>query len=124
MSEQTATDSFPTDEPGWYAAGLVYGWQHPDVTPEAPAPLDEPFLSAYFLGCQQGAQARTDDAPPVDGPAIGPDPGGQSIEDFERDGREILEGLFHQHMPHTELPEFEEYFEPLGGTVPEPPPIP
>ncbi len=124
MTEQTNTGAFPKNEAEWYVAGLIFGWQHPDRTPEAPAPLDEPFLSAYFTGCGQGAQARRDAAEreaPIDGPSIGPDLGGQSLDEFEREGREILEELFHQHMPHTDPPEFEPFFEPFGGTVQEPP---
>jgi hypothetical protein len=98
---------------------------NPEVTPEALAPLDDPFLSAYVLSAEQGAQGRRDDASRSDdGPAIQGDLGGMSLEEFERDGHEILEGLFHQHMPHTDPPEFEEYLEPFGGTVQEPPPAP
>jgi hypothetical protein len=125
MAEPTDTANLPRNEAEWYVAGLIFGWQHPDTTPEAPAPLDEPFLSVSFTGCEQGAQARRDEAaqePPPEGPSIGPDLGGQSLDEFEAEGREILEGLFHQHMPHTELPEFEPFFEPFGGTVQ--PPVP
>lgn len=114
--------AFPTNEAEWFVAGLIFGWQNPGAIPEAPAPLDAPFLQAYFDGCAQGAQARRIDAgTPVDGPAVGPDLGGQSLEEFEADGKETLEGLFHQHMPHTELPEFEPFYEPFGGMVQEPP---
>ncbi len=123
MSGESGT--FPTNEAEWFVAGLIFGWQNPEATPEAPAPLGEPFLQSYFDGCAQGAEARRGDtSAQAGGPAIGPDLGGQSLEEFEAEGREILEGLFHQHMPHTELPEFEPFYEPFGGMVPEPPPVP
>jgi hypothetical protein len=33
--------------------------------------------------------------------------------DFLKGRREILEGLFHQHMPHIEVPEYEPWYPPF-----------
>jgi hypothetical protein len=85
-------------------------------------PVSDSSLSAFLHS--KGFDSPEGNQAPSDLPAIGPDLGGQPLDEFEQEGREVLEGLFHQHMPHTEIPEFEQNSEPFGGTVQEPPPIP
>jgi len=122
---------FPRTQDEWYMAGLIYGWSAPQCTREAPAPLNEELLNAYFQGVEDGGNARLEyeetrseeGEPTPDYPTIGPVPGGGvSLEKYEERQREILEGLFHQHMPHVDLPEYEPWYPPLGGMVQQPVP--
>ncbi|MEU4036667.1 hypothetical protein [Streptomyces collinus] len=121
----------PTTTQDWYLAGAIFGWEAPQCTAQAPAPLNDETLKAYFQGVEDGGTARLDyedqkaaeeDNPqPVDYPTIGPTPGGSiSLDDYLKENREILEGLFHQHMPHTEVPEYDQWYPPFGETVPVP----
>ncbi len=117
----------------WYLAGLIFGWEAPQCTAQAPAPLNDESLQAYFQGVQDGGVARldfedqkaaeTDNPQPADYPTIGPVPGGGvPLDDYLKDQREILEGLFHQHMPHIELPEYEPWYPPFESMPNEPVP--
>lgn len=110
----------PTD---WYMAGLVFGWEAPQCTAQAPAPLNDETLQAYFNGVQDGGTARLDfeqqksnstGEPQPDYPTIGPTPGGTiSLDDALKEERELLEGLFHKHMPHTDVPEYDPWYPPI-----------
>jgi hypothetical protein len=89
-------------------------------TAQAPAPLNEQALAAYLSGVQAGAQARVDfddqnsGAQPSSQETIGPVPGGAvPLDEATRDERELLEGLFHEHMPHIEIPEYEAWYPPI-----------
>jgi len=85
----------------WFAEGFYFGWNHPDGQPEAPAPLDEPYLQAYFEGVGAARGKRTD-FDHYEGPEIGPDIGGQPLDEFERGFREALEELFRVEDKHIE----------------------
>lgn len=95
----------------WVSEGYQLGYSQPDAEPGIP--LDEPWMTYYKQGVAAGREARRAADTEYTGPAIGPDPGGESWVDYERRWKELLEPLFHQHMPHTEI-EME---------VPPPPPI-
>ncbi|MFI2369441.1 hypothetical protein [Streptomyces sp. NPDC018833] len=122
----------PTTIHDWYLAGVIFGWEAPQCTAQAPAPLNEEALGSYFKGVQDGGMARLDfeeqrseetGNPQPAYPSIGPVPGGSiPLDDHLKEQREILEGLFHQHMPHTDLPEFEPWYPPLGGMTQRPVP--
>jgi hypothetical protein len=125
-------ENFPRTEEEWFMAGVIFGWGSPVSTAEAPAPLAENFLAAYFRGVQVGGEARVaydseprdkPIEPPSDGPSIGPTPDGTvPLEEAMREQREILESLFHQHMPHTDIPEYGQWYPPFGEMTGPPPP--
>jgi len=121
-----------TDVPGsqsdWYMAGVIFGWEAPQCTAEAPAPLDDETLNIYLQGVTDGGNARLDfeeqkaqqDNEPVfsDYPSIGPVPNGSiPLDEALQEQRELLEVLFHQHMPHIDIPEYETWYPPLEPTV-------
>lgn len=95
----------------YVAEGYHLGYSQPEAEPGIP--LDEPWMSYYRQGFAAGRDARRDADAQFDGPTIGPDPGGESWEHYRRRWKRLLEPIFHQHMPHTEV-EIE---------VPEPPPV-
>jgi broad specificity phosphatase PhoE len=70
-------------------------------------------MTYYGQGVEAGRTARREADAQYSGPTIGPDPGGESWEDYRRRWEELLEPIFHEHMPHTEV-EIE---------IPPPPPI-
>ena len=45
-----------------------------------------------------------------------------TLEEYEEPQRQILEGLFHQHMPHIDVPEYEPWYPPFGQMVQQPVP--
>jgi|GEM_PF-2376126 len=114
---------YPVSASDWYMAGVVFGWEAPQCTAQAPAPLDDETLQTYFKGVEDGGLARldfeknktdSDDTPPSDYPSIGPTPGGSiSLDESLEDERQLLEGLFHQHMPHIDVPEYETWYPPI-----------
>jgi hypothetical protein len=119
---------FPVSQSDWYMAGVIFGWEAPQCTAQAPAPLDDDTLAIYFQGVTDGGTARLDfeeqkaeqnDQPVFsDYPTIGPVPsGGIPLDEALQDEREILEGLFHQHMPHIDVPEYETWYPPLDPDV-------
>lgn len=68
------------------------------------------WSTTYDAGYAEGVKAGPE---PSDGhPSVVPDLGGVPLEEYEREGREILESLTHEHMPHTEV----------ESEVPPPPP--
>lgn len=122
--------NFPRSEDEWFMAGVIYGWTTGVSTPEAPAPLDDAFLSAYMRGAKAGCEARLAD----DGsgePATGDDHQGPAIdvapdefiplEKALREQREILESIFHRHMPDAPEPEYEQWYPPFGEMTIRPP---
>jgi hypothetical protein len=92
--------------------GYQLGYSQPDAEPGIP--LAEPWMTYYRQGVEAGREARREADAQYDGPTIGPDPGGESWEHYQRRWRELLEPIFHQHMPHIEVEEME---------IPEPPPV-
>jgi len=113
----------------WWCQGFVFGVNNPNSEPGPPAPLDQPFLDAYYAGAAAGRQARANyeagqdqgGGSPDDGPAIGPDRGGESYDKLEREYQEAwAEFLLHRHQPHTENEEYkeEELPEPLPLSIP------
>jgi hypothetical protein len=122
------SEMMPVTVDDWYMAGVIFGWQAPMCTAQAPAPLNDVALAAYLQGVQLGSQARVDYdeqntyAPAPDQQTIGPVPGGSiSLEEATRDQRELLESLFHQHMPHTEVPEYETWYPEVEAPLVQPP---
>jgi hypothetical protein len=118
----------PVTQDDWYMAGLIFGWEAPQCTAEAPAPLNDETLAIYMQGVADGGNARLDfeqqkadaDNEPVfsDYPTIGPVPSGSiPLDEVLEEQKAILEKLFHQHDPHTDLPEYETWYPPLDGTV-------
>lgn len=90
------------DVPEWLQDGFNLGYFSPDAEPGIP--LAEPQLSAYLAAVTAGRQARADFDSQYAGPGIGPDvQGSQSWEDYEKELQDLLEPLFHKHMPHTEV---------------------
>jgi hypothetical protein len=99
-------DATPETAGDWFAEGFMFGWNNPDTQPVMPAPLREDLLSAYFSGATYGKNTRRgieDTAGEYDGPAIGPDPGGELYEEAERRWREAW-GAFlnHREEPHLD----------------------
>lgn len=96
----------PTTAGDWFAEGFMFGWNQPDAQAEAPAPLREDLLSAYFEGVDRGRGARRgveEGLPADEGPSIGPDRGGESYEEAERRWREAWsEFLNHREEPHLD----------------------
>jgi hypothetical protein len=60
-------------------------------------------MTYYRQGLEAGRQARREADSQFGGPTIGPDPGGESWEQYKDRWAELLEPLFHEHMPHTEV---------------------
>ncbi len=92
--------------------GYQLGYSQPGAEPGIP--LDEPWMTYYRQGVVAGRDARREADSQYDGPTVGPDPGGESWEQYQRHWKELLEPIFHQHMPHIEAEEME---------IPEPPPV-
>jgi hypothetical protein len=124
---KSMTDA-PVSQTDWYMAGLIFGWEAPQCTAEAPAPLDDETLNTYFQGVTDGGNARLDfekqkakqDNEPVfsDYPSIGPIPSGSiSLDEALQEQRELLEVLFHQHEPHTDIPEYDTWYPPLEPMI-------
>lgn len=87
-------------------AGFNLGYYQPDQEPNMP--LAEPGLSLYRTAVQAGREARAEFDAAYTGPSIGPEiPGGITWEEYQKELGELLEPLFHKHMPHTEIPEYE-----------------
>lgn len=84
----------------WVGEGYQVGYLHPDAEPGIP--LDEPWITYYRQGFEAGRDARREADARYGGPAIGPDLGGESWDAYERRWRELLEPIFHEHMPHIE----------------------
>jgi hypothetical protein len=92
----------------YFTYGLLFGYEHPGE--ESGIPLDEPYLSAFREGAGYGTSAaRGEGVPPsgsadpaYTGPTIGPWIDGTPWEDYQREQLNLLEEIFHQHMPHTE----------------------
>jgi hypothetical protein len=95
----------------YVAEGYNLGYSQPDAEPGIP--LDEPWMTYYRQGVEAGREARWDADSQYEGPTIGPDPGGESWEHYRHRWQELLEPIFHEHMPHIEV-EME---------IPEPPPV-
>jgi len=51
-------NSVPVIIADWFAEGFVVGWRDPGTKLEAPAPLNEEALAAFFDGVTSGANAR------------------------------------------------------------------
>jgi hypothetical protein len=93
-------NSVPVSIGDWFAEGFKAGWGDPDVTPEAPAPLDQEALDAFFEGVGAGSRARrnietsiSDDS----GPGVEPDIGGQIFEEVDREYREAFKKFLEPH---------------------------
>ena len=91
--------------------GYQLGYSQHDA--ESGIPLEEPWLSYYLQGLEAGREARRQADAQFGGPTIGPDPGGESWNHYRRRWKELLEPIFHEHMPHTEI----------EMNIPEPPPM-
>lgn len=91
-----------------FALGLYVGLRIPlDSDPTGP-PFAEPAMSEYLSGVQAARDYRQANEGDYQGPAVDVvPPDGVTLEEYEERGREILESLFHEHMPHIEIPEFE-----------------
>jgi hypothetical protein len=105
--------STPVTVADWYAEGFTAGWREPNVTPGAPAPLNQETLSAFFAGVTAGSNSRRgiEAADPGDdsGPAAEPDIGGPLFEEVDREYREAFAKFLEHDDPHNEveLPEIE-----------------
>lgn len=91
----------PMAEIDWFGEGFLFGWNNSGAKAEAPAPLAQPLLDAYFDGVAAGRKQRTG-FDGYDGPSIGPDPGGVPWDEFQKGLREALDDVFHKHEPHTD----------------------
>ncbi|MBV8253651.1 MAG: hypothetical protein JO154_13670 [Chitinophaga sp.] len=110
VGRANSTPETPSD---WFCDGFMAGWNNPQLVPEAPAPLNEEYLSAYFSGVQAGKNCRNGvecicDDPQYDGPSVVNDLGGQPYEELEKAWKESWsEFLNHREDPHIEAPEIE-----------------
>ena len=125
------SEEMPHTEEGWFMAGVIFGWEAPMCTAEAPAPLADNYLAAYLRGVKAGGEVRLDSVSdendkaeaPSDFPTIGPIPGGAvPLDEALHEQREILEEIFHQHMPHTDIPEYDSWYPPFDGMTQQPTP--
>jgi hypothetical protein len=92
----------------WFAEGFTTGWRSPDVTPEAPAPLDEEAMTAFFDGTRTGASSRRDIesqfSPSSDGlPGIEPEIGGRLFEEVQREWDEAWAEFLEHQEAHIEV---------------------
>lgn len=101
-------DGDPIGDGTPFAYGIYVGLRIPiDANPTGP-PYDESAMSDYVAGVDAARAFRLEKDAEYQGPAVDvPPPDGVPLEELEARQREILEVLFHKHMPHTELPEFE-----------------
>ncbi|MBN8468060.1 hypothetical protein JYJ95_16185 [Corallococcus exiguus] len=81
--------------------GFELSYSNPDA--QAGIPLDEPWMSYYLQGMEAGKEARIKADAKWDGPAIGPDLGGEDWEAYQKHLKNLLEPLFHEHEPHIEV---------------------
>lgn len=95
----------------WFADGFMFGWNYPDSEVEAPAPLREDLLSAYFDGARAGRDSRRGietSFADYDGPSVDEDPGGEPYEEAERRWKEEwAEFLNHREEPHLDPAELQ-----------------
>jgi hypothetical protein len=92
----------------WWANGFTVGFNAPDVTPERPLMINDELAAAFFQGAGIGRGAAAEiaaelEAEIADQPQVVPDIGGETLEKVQERFRKSFEGLFHQHMPHTEV---------------------
>jgi hypothetical protein len=108
--------SLPQTPEDWYCDGFMFEWNNPNAVPEAPAPLNEEYLSAYFAGVEAGKNSRKgiEDsfiAPASDaneGPAVVNDLGGEPYEKLEKEWKEAWSKFVnHREEPHIEPPGIE-----------------
>ena len=85
--------------------GFELGYNQPEAEPGIP--LDEPQMSWYRQAMEAGRQARQEADAEYTGPAVGPAREGQTWDEYNEYTRNCLEVLFHKHMPHIEVPEFD-----------------
>lgn len=101
-------NAVPQNEADWYTQGFVDGYNSPDTEPTRPLMINDTLAAIYIYGVEAGRQSARErqaeiEAMLADQPQIGPDLGGESFEKAQEDYNRLLEELFHQHMPHTEL---------------------
>jgi hypothetical protein len=98
-------DAVPQNAADWFCQGYMFGWNQPNATPSAPAPLNEDLLAAYLQGVtagQSGRQKAESDLGDYTGPVIGPDPGGgEPYEEIERRWKEAWAEFLKKEDPHT-----------------------
>jgi hypothetical protein len=98
----------PMNAPDWWAEGFITGFNAPDATPERPLMINDELAAIFFQGVANGQAAAREvaaefEAKFADQPQLVPDIGGETLEKAQERFRDLFEGLFHQHMPHTEI---------------------
>lgn len=104
---QGSADSQPVNAADWFADGFIAGFNASTVTPERPLMINDDLAGNFFQGVSVGQSAAVELASEfarkfADQPQVSVDVGGETLEKAQEDFREAFEGLFHQHMPHTE----------------------
>jgi hypothetical protein len=104
--------SSPNTIEDWFATGVAVGLREPLDASLGSPPLASPWLESYDAGVEAARQARRAYDEEVQslysGPSVAPMPDVViSIEEYEEPARSALEALFHKHMPHVELPEYD-----------------
>jgi hypothetical protein len=100
-------DSPPVNAPDWFAEGFTVGFNAPSSTPDRPLMINDELAGVFSQGVAAGQSAASDLAAEFqnqfgDQPQVVPDLGGETLEKTQGRFRKEFEGLFHQHMPHTE----------------------
>ena len=100
---------FPVSVSDWFAEGFTVGWRDRAQPQEAPAPLNDEALTAFFDGGRLGAESRLEieemefefDNP--DGqPGAEPDLHGKVFEEVEREWNEAWSKFLEHEAPHSE----------------------
>lgn len=101
-------DYTPTTPEDFYTKGFIEGYNGQEAQPPM---VSETLVFYYDAGVEAGRTAATErqaeiDQMLADQPQLQGDLHGESFAKAEEEYREILEGLMHEHPPHTELPEY------------------
>ena len=97
----------PANAPDWFAEGFMTGFNAPANNPARPMMINDELAAVFFQGVLAGRRSAVDllaefERNIADQPQLVPDIGGETLEKAQERFREEFEGLFHQHMPHTE----------------------
>ena len=99
----------PQNASDWWATGFVKGYNAPEAAAERPLMINDELAAAFLTGFQTGQEANREMQADFeerfrDSPQIGPDLGGEALDEVQRRYQEAWEALLHKHPPHIETP--------------------
>jgi hypothetical protein len=103
-------DKSPSTTDDWLKEGFVAGYYRPYAKPVRPLMVTNDRADAFVSGFKEGQNAYKTLAAKYENeyrklPAIEAGIRGERYDELEREYRELLEAIFHKHMPHTEVDE-------------------